>query len=216
MDNVSKLCSDNFGQGIIISGPGDFIVREGAPSPSDLSLFAPYGNEFYDFEDLSAGDRWPKAPIMEAYGGALYFGNDITKEDFFALTRIMGITQDYVNQDQYAIFLSESEDPKEDGFLAQIRIMGCFALRCLYEAIDEKAYENFPRQPVSRAEVLWQFMEAERKRWNTTIFSGPQPLKGMFGGDGHYACEELRFGIIVENDYFHVCRMISNAWLLTK
>ena len=41
-------------------------------------------------------------------------------------------------------------------------------------------------------------------------------LRGLFGGDGDFAREELAFGFMVENDYHHVYRIWSRAWLVTS
>ena len=188
--------------------------------PGDLSKFAPHGNGVYGYQDRQGSDPFTSAPSQDANGGVIYFDNGITRADFEALMRILEIQP--VNavmrpRKDYAVFTAESKQPGKDGYLTQMRIISRFGLRFMFGALAEADYEKFPEQELTITEALWLFMEQERKRWGTSFQQdGESGLRGLFGGDGDFAREELSFGFMLENDYHQIYRIWSRAWLVTK
>lgn len=182
---------------------------------SDLSQFAPHGNGVYGFQQ-GIPNPIVIAPPQDDKGGFLYFGNEVTQDDFFALMRITGVQEAYVENPskQYAIFLQQSGQPGKDGYLSQMRIVPNFALRHLFGVITSEQYQAYPEQELSVREAMWAFMQIEKKKYGTGF--GSQELDGKFGGDGDFAREELSFGFMVENSYYGVYRIWSRAWLVTK
>lgn len=157
-------------------------------------------------------DRNPfkEGPIHESSGGVLFFDNGVAKEDFLALSRMLDIPEGK----DYAAFVSTSETPGEDGYLSQLRIVGKFGMKYLYNAISNREYHVFPEQELTIPQALYAFIDSERHKYGT--FFGEPKLEGKFGGDGNYAREQLSFGFMVENEYFGVYRIWSRAWLVTK
>jgi hypothetical protein len=187
--------------------------------PGDLSKFAPMGNGCYGYQNSDDSNPFLGAPKQDACGGIIYFDNSITKQDFEALMRIMGIQPaNFVNQrNDFALFCSESEEPGKDGYLAQIRVVPKFGLCYLFGAINEDEYDNFFEQKMNICETLWLFIENERKRWGTSFMQDEEKgLIGLFGGDGDFKREELSFGLMLENSYYNICRIWSRGWLVTK
>lgn len=184
--------------------------------PGDLSKFTSYGNGVYGYQDHNGGNPFRSAPSQEACGGVIYFGNGVVKADFKALMRVMGVQPGYITKPSkdFAVFTAESNQPGEDGYLVQMRIVSKFGLRFMFGAISETEYERFPEQELTMVEALWSFIEHERARWGTSF--GAKGLDGLFGGDGDFAQEELSFGFMLENDYHNICRIWSRAWLVTK
>lgn len=182
--------------------------------PRDLSIVVPKGNGIYGYQQP---EKLPffEAPPQDPIGGIIHFGNEITKPDLQALTRILDIGSSRPPYSlQYAAFLQESENPGKDGYLKQMRLVKNFGLRFLFGAIGEQDYDSFPEQPMNMTDALWAFIESERQNYGT--FFGGKKLAGKFGGDGDYAQEELSFGLMVENSYHGVYRIWSRAWLVTK
>lgn len=184
--------------------------------PNDFSIIVPSGNGVYGFHKNTT-DPFKSISLQEGTGGLIYFENQISKDNFFTLTTILGISRalnpKWENRD-YAAFYKESQNPKEEGFLSQIRLVSKFSLRFLFKSIDEHEYNNFPTQDLTMAEACWAFISGQKKRWGTD-FTSPK-LNGKFGGDGDYAREELSFGLMVENNYHNIYRIWSRAWLVTK
>lgn len=178
--------------------------------PGDLTKFAPYGNGVYGYQ-RGKGNPFTAAPPQDAAGGVLYFGNEITKEDFLALMRIMNVRG---GDHDYGAFTAESKKPGKDGYLRQLRTVSTFGLRFMFGALTEGEDERFPLQQLSVAEALWSFVEHECKDWGTSF--GSPKLSGKFGGDDDFMQEELSFGFTVENDYHNIYRIWSRAWLVTK
>jgi len=187
------------------------------PQPGDLSKFAPFGNGVYGYQYREGSNPFTSAPSQEACGGVIYFGNGINKADFEALMRIMEVQPAHVVNPSkgFAVFIAESNQPGKDGYLVQMRIVSKFGLRFMFGALTNAEYEKFPEQELTMVETLWSFIEQERKRWGTSWMED-KGLGGKFGGDGHFACEETAFGFMVENDYHHIYRIWSRAWLVTK
>lgn len=186
--------------------------------PGDLSKFVPYGNGVYGYQDRKGSNPFTSAPSQEACGGVIYFGNDVTKVDFEALMRIMEVQPvHFINPSKdFAVFIAESKQPGKDGYLVQMRIVSKFGLRFMFGALTDAEYEKFPEQELTIVEALWSFIKQERKRWGTSWMEDNKGLGGKFGGDGDFAREELAFGFMLENDYYHVYRIWSRAWLVTK
>lgn len=181
--------------------------------PGDLTKFAPYGNGVYGYQDRQGSNPFTSAPAQEANGGVIYFDNGIAKADFEALMRILEVEP----SKDYAVFTAESKQPGKDGYLAQMRIVSKFGLRFMFGALTDAEYDKFPEQKLTIGEILWEFMKKEVKRWGTSwMQDGEKGLRGLFGGDGDFAREELSFGFMVENDYYHIYRIWSRAWLVTK
>lgn len=187
--------------------------------PGDLSKFVPYGNGVYGYQDRKGNNPFTSAPSQEACGGVIYFGNGVSKADFEALMRIMEVQPGYAVKPSkdFAVFTAESKQPGKDGYLAQVRVVSKFGLRFMFGALTDAEYEQFPEQEMTMVEALWSFIQQERKRWGTSFQQdGEKGLEGLFGGDGDFAREELSFGFMLENDYHHVYRIWSRAWLVTK
>lgn len=186
--------------------------------PGDLSKFTPYGNGVYGYQNQQNRNPFTDAPSQEPCGGVIYFDCDVIKDDFEALMRILNVQIVHGNGKQskdFAVFATESVQPLMDGYIAQMRVISKFGLRFMFDALTETEYDNFPEQGMNTVETLWSFIEHERKRWGTS-FMDNGGLAGKFGGDGNYAREELSFGFMLENDYHHICRIWSRAWLVTK
>lgn len=187
--------------------------------PGDLSVSVPYGNGIYGYQKRGGSDPFKSAPSQEACGGIIYFENSIPKADFEVLMRIIGVQHSHFTKPSkdFAAFIKESEQPGQDGYLLQMRIVSKFGLRFMFGALTDKEYEEFPEQDVSMVEAFWFFIEIERKRWGTSFCQDSEKgLRGLFGGDGDFAREELSFGFMVENSYYNVYRIWSRAWLVTK
>lgn len=184
--------------------------------PGDFSKLLPAGNGVYGYQRRGGRDPLKNAPEQEECGGVIYFGNGISKSDFEALMRVMGVDQ-YRPSRNFAVFTAESRQPGKDRYLTQMRIVSTFGLRFMFGVLDEANYDAFPEQGVSTVEALWAFIEHERECWGVSFTEDEEKgLRGLFGGDGDFAREELAFGFMVENDYHGVYRIWSRAWLVTK
>ena len=185
--------------------------------PGDLSKFVPYGNGVYGYQNRKGNDPFTSAPSHEACGGVIYFGNDVTEADFKALMRITEVQPAHTVEPSkdFAVFTAESKHPGKDGYLVQMRVISKFGLCYMFGALTDTEYEKFPEQEVTMVEALWSFIQQERRRWGIS-WMDDRGLGGKFGGDGNFACEELSFGFMVENDYYNVYRIWSRAWLVTR
>jgi hypothetical protein len=179
--------------------------------PGDLSKFTPLGNGVYGYQDRGGSNPFTSAPLQEATAGIVYFDNNVLIDDFASLTRVMGM----VSSKKFAVFTDESNQPFEDGYLAQMRVVSRFGLSLMFNALTKAEYEKFAEQQVSIFEAFWLFIVHEKERWGSSWFE-ERGLEGKFGGDGNIAREQLAFGFMVENSYYHVYRMWSRAWLVTK
>ncbi len=181
--------------------------------PGDLTKFASYGNGVYGYQDRFGENPIKSSPSQEPSGGVIYFGNGVTKADFEALLRLLEVK---TNHKDYTVFIAESEQPGEDGYLVQMRIVTKFGLCYMFGALTETEYEKFPEQQLSVSDALYEFLEKEAERWGTSFLDDSKGLQGLFGGDGEYAREELAFGFMMENEYHGIYRIWSRAWLVTK
>lgn len=180
--------------------------------PSDLTKLVPNGNGVYGYQDRPGCDPFRAAPSMEESGGIVYFGSTVDPGDFRALLRVLGIKADTKG---FGLFVAESAEPDRDGYIVQMRLATDFALKYLFRLKEPEMAKVLVIREESIGGALDAFMDAERQRWGTTWMKD-QGLHGMFGGDGDFACEELAFGLMVENEYYGVYRIWSRAWLVTK
>lgn len=183
--------------------------------PGDLSKLAVEGTGVYGYQEPTPGNPFLSAPLQDGAGGTVYFDHAISREDFDAMMRVMGIKRSYSMNPlkKYAAFVGVSERPEEDGCLVQMRLVSSFGLKLLFGAITDAEMEQFPEQELSMVDALWAFIENQRTHWGTGYSEG---LDGLFGGDGDFAREQLAFGFLVENGYYQVYRIWSRAWLVTK
>lgn len=181
--------------------------------PGDLSQFTPYGNGVYGYQNRFGKNPIKSAPSQEPSGGVIYFGNGIAKVDLEAFLRLMEV---WSNDKNYAVFLAESNHPGKDGYLVQMRIITRFGLRFMFGAFTDVESDKFPEQERTISEALWEFIKKECERWGTSFSQDSKGLRGLFGGDGDFAREELSFGFMMENGYHGVYRIWSRAWLVTK
>lgn len=187
--------------------------------PGDLSSFATWEIDALEHRRNKERNPFMEAPPYEACGGVVYFDNNVSKSDFDAFMRIMGVqpTNPVKSLKKFAAFIKTSDTPKEDGYLTQMRIVSNFGLRYGFDVLTDAEYKEFPEQDMTPADALWLLLVHERERWGTSFWqSGKERLSGTFGGDGNYAREQLSFGFMLENSYYHVYRMWSRAWLVTK
>lgn len=106
------------------------------------------------------------------------------------------------------VIARQSEDPRRDRYLDQVRIASRHGLGQLFEPGSELG--ALPKQPIPVEEYLRQFIAEQQAKWT----SGR--LRGTAGGDGDWAKERLAFGFMVENAYWEIYRMWSRPWLITK
>jgi hypothetical protein len=210
--------SDDLSRALRIYPPNYPENKELLVKPGDLSTFAPYGNGVYGYQNRISADPFTSAPPQEPNGGVIYFDNDVERDDFFALMRIMGVQKRNMRPDkQFAAFVRSSTDPGREGYLSQMRIVSRFGLQFMYGAIDDAEYRAFHEQPLAMEEALWIFIATEKSEFGTSFgYDWRNGLGGVFGGDGNYAREELSFGFMIENGYHDVYRVWSRAWLVTK
>lgn len=202
----------NLGTDVRISPPDWPDMEADAVRPGDLSTFAPHGNGLYGLQDNRRNaNPFHSAPPQEAAAGIIFFENGIARADLSALLRILSIRSE---RKEYAAYLHEAEDPGDEGYLVQLRIVSNFALKHLF--MPKEDTKDPPPQALTTDELLWRFFEHERERWGTSFDEDSRGLCGLFGGDGDLAREELSFGFMVENGYFGVYRVWSRAWLVTK
>lgn len=203
--------------------------RELSVQPGDLTQFTPMGlgiggpmimmpwddlgsalgrGGYYGFQARS-GHPFHGAPMTDAGGGTVYFDGDPKQDEITALLSLMEV-RGHIKD--YAVFLGESNDPQQDLYLVQLRIVSEWALTGMFHASLEGAME-WVKQPMSIIELLWAFIVQQREQWGTGY---SHALSGTFGGDGDWAKEKLAFGFMVENSYQSVYRIWSRAWLVTK
>lgn len=135
-----------------------------AVDPRDLSIVVPKGNGVYGFQQP---EKMPfhEAPPQDPAGGIIHFDSDIDRPDLEALTRILEIQNRHTIKPtkQFAVFIAESQNPREDGYLKQMRLVDSFGLRFLFQAIKDRDYDSFPEQPMTMTDALWGFIEDEKK-----------------------------------------------------
>lgn len=205
--------------------PADWPPGGGEAGPGDLTRFAVQGLAMapppvlmpWDRPEnlLSRGSYYAgqaphpdpvrNAPLNTAAGGVVYFGSRPEAANLSALLRVIGVQ---AFRRDYAAYLFESEDPKRDRCLRQLRLVTEFALKHHFSApLGEAA---LPEQPHTIGEVVEAFLEHEIAAWDEAT------LHGCLGGDGDWAYETLAFGLMVENDYYGIYRVWSRPRLVTK
>lgn len=180
--------------------------------PDDFSKFARTG---FDIGRRFRSKEQPfepfiSSPSYENAGGVIYFGNDIKKIDFEALTRILKLP---INK-KYSALTYTAEEPREFGYLTQLRTVSQFALRHYFDTLTKEEYEQFPRQELTIPELYWEFIENQKEFWGTWITKNK--LTGLAGGDGYWSWEDLSFGLMAENSYYDISRIWSRAYLITR
>jgi hypothetical protein len=187
--------------GIGITGP--FPLRPWddpfSSSPADY-----YGYQAQTFHPFIG------APISEACGGVIWFDGVPEKADVEAALRLMDVR---AGSQRYAVFAAQAENPQEERYLVQLKIVNRFALRFMFGALTNEEYDSFPSQKLSVGELVWKFIEDQQQAWGMGY---SWELAGAMGGDGDWAKETLAFGWMVENAYHGVYRLWSRAWLVTK
>jgi hypothetical protein len=164
-----------------------------------------------NFYGLDRPDAHPfrAAPTQEPSGGVIYFDHNWPSEHIRATLDVIGVHALSVH---YAVFAASADDPPEERYLDQVRIIAKSALGHFFAAEEAKA---LPDQTVPIGDFVVSFIAAQRAKWSGR---GPFPaeLAGTLGGDGDWAKESLAFGFLVENTYWSVYRLWSRPWLATK
>ncbi|MDD5417019.1 MAG: hypothetical protein PHU12_03520 [Candidatus Aenigmarchaeota archaeon] len=195
----------------------DFNKLKTMPLPKKyVASFNGPGSGMYYKQNKRSTNPFLNAPIEEAEGGVIYFGNDVKRKDLMSVLNVLdvGNTND---SDKYAVYLHDATVPLEEGYLQQMRIVNRFGLQFAMDEIDDNEYENYPSQPMDVKDAFWAFMEKEKKKWGTHFWDDKKKgLAGKFGGNGDCAREELSFGLMVESGYHEIYRIWSRAWLVTK
>ena len=170
-------------------------------------------NGIYGYQDQSIINPFNGAPMQAANGGLIYFDSGINKDDFYAFMRIIGVHEHHTvsSSKEFGAFMTESQEPSKDGYLRQLRLVSKDGLSYMFRTfINNTEYNTYQDQKMTMREALWAFIDYERKSWECT------GLQGLFGGDGDFAIEALSFGLMIENDYHHIYRIWSRAWLVTR
>lgn len=207
--------------------PATWPARADIP-PGDLHRYAPVGlglaaplvmmpwdepkdvfsrGEFYGAGDRT-GDPFRDAPVNDTSGGIVYFDDDVDATDLHATLRLLGVQ---TSETGYAVFASESSEPPQDRYLAQIRIV-FFGAMNLFGAVPDPG-DVVWQQPLNVGAAIDAFVNAQRSIWGTGMSSA---LRGTLDGDGDWAKESLAFGFMVENGSNGVYRLWSRPWLVTK
>lgn len=203
--------------------PSDWLGSEAAgPRPGDLSLFVPQGLALAapmlvtpyghapspDYYGPAGTIMHPikSAPINDDAGGVMYFSRHSPPHDISSALELIGFRS--LEMD-YAVFLSPADNPRDDNFLDQMRIISFDALRHFYRADTT----SLTRQSLNAGEALARFIDWQTDKWEG---GGSASLAGCLGGDGDWAKERLAFGAMIENAYWGVYRIWSRAWLITK
>ena len=140
--------------------PPLYFGNELKVKPDDLEKFAPTGTGLYGLQE-HLKNPMKEGPIHEPAGGTIFFGNNIKREDFLALARIMEIPE----RKNYAAFIERSNNPGKDGYLTQLRLVDRFGLQFLFKAISDKEYESFQEQELTMPEALYAFIDNQRRVW---------------------------------------------------
>jgi len=186
------------------------------PHPGDLSRFLAFQGQTH----FGAGyhERYNNpmlaAPSSEAAGGTIYFHNDVRREDLAGALHVLDIKNPPGAPKKFIVYSTISSKPGKEQYLRQLRLISHFAMIYSFNSMRENEATGLPTQELSLEEVIWLFIQNQREEWGTSF--GSPKLEGLFGGDGHYAREELSFGLQVESDYFRVYRLWSRAWLVHK
>ena len=174
--------------------PGDltqFAVNRG-PQTTDLATFHPFRAD----------------PKLHGGGGVIYFDEGIERDQLTTVLGLMGVA--YTMTD-FAIFADCSDDPAQQDYLAQMRLVSHHALESGYFA-----YQKLPVQPASVLDVIAGFIERQREIWNPGHHPFPSSLRFTRGGDGDSVKEALGYGFMVEDTEWQIYRVWSRSWLVPK
>jgi hypothetical protein len=211
--------------------PADWPDAELEVKPGDLGQYAPIGlamgapmvlRPWDSLDDLHrqpgyyggqgpTRDPFLDAPLNDAAAGTVYFDGTPERADFEALLRVLNVA---ARVEEYGVFLQDADDPLQQRYLTQMRVVCSWGLTSLFRVPADEVARSVSKQPVSLGKLLWKFIEDQQHTWGTRM--GSHALRGVMGGDGDWAKEELAFGLMVENGYHGVFRIWSRAWLVTK
>jgi hypothetical protein len=197
--------------------------------PGDLGLFAPMGMGlsgpfpirpwddpfsgspagFYQYQAPGA-HPFLNAPATEPAGGTVYLDDGPSEDDLRVLLRLLGVRS---AETHYAAFLGQADDPPEERYLIQLRIVERPALQHMFGVPAGEDFEALTDQPLSVGALAWAFIQDQQATWGSGMSSA---LRGTMGGDDDWAKESLAFGLLVENAFHGVYRIWSRAWLVTK
>jgi hypothetical protein len=189
-------------QGLALGTPA--IVR-----PWDDPLKVLTGPSFYGV-DPPESHPFRAAPTQEPSGGAIYFDDHLELGEIRAALEVMGAI---LQRNDYVVFAASANDPPNDRYLDQVRILPRAALAHFFGCGEASA---LPDQPIPIGDFIAQFINDQRAKWNDPSYAFSGRLAGTLGGDGDWAKESLCFGFLVENTYWSVYRLWSRAWLVTK
>lgn len=146
------------------------------------------------------------APALEPRGGVVYLDPTVDQADLLSALRVMGVR---LGETAYALYLAEATQPGPEGYFQQVRIVGHDALRFVF-SMPTAEIGKMSAQPMTVAELVWQFIQKERRRWDGV------DLEGRCGGDGEWRDERLGFAFMVEQGGHAVYRVWSRGWFSTK
>lgn len=177
--------------------------------PGDLSIF-------FKENQRHGNNPFQSAHPCEEKGGTVYFGNDIRRSDLNVLLFILG-GERILTSDDYAVFTGESQNPKEDGYISQMRLVSHHGLQCGFNTPSEKLKSDLPAQDLPCSSAIWSFIECECARWGTYFgHDWKKGLRPLFLEDHNDTRVELSFGIAVESSYYGIFRLWSRGWLVSK
>lgn len=133
-----------------------------------------------------------------------WFYRDVEDQDLLSEASDLGMA---VDERHFALFLSYADHPGEDGYLAQLRIVGRTALRDRFGALTDAEWERFPEQPATIGQLLTGFVHHQRAEWTEG------QLEGILECEDSDDVDELGFGLRVEDAEMRVYRIWSRVWL---
>jgi hypothetical protein len=150
------------------------------------------------------------APAAQSKGGKLYLDAGLDREGLAQALRMLGI--DDSAQHNYAVFTAIAEDPLQQQYLVQSRVVTQWMLENMFLARPLSDARPLQHKRTIE-EYFWAFLGHQKAVFGD-FFGDPRSPHGAFGGDGDYAKEELSFGLMVELP--GVYRVWSRAWLVEK
>jgi hypothetical protein len=183
---------------------GPIIMRPWDTLQSSLAAGGFYSGKAHSFHPLLG------APVTEPSGGILYFDAGSDPEKVISALELMHAP---TLMSDYAVFVSEAENPQEQGFIVHCRIMPLSSLAHFFGANADAIEDGRKPQPMTMGDFVRGFIRLHEQRCGTGMCPD---LYGKMGGDGDWAKESLCFGFMMENEYHSVCRIWTRAWLVTK
>jgi hypothetical protein len=150
------------------------------------------------------------APPAQSKGGKLYLDAGLDREGLKQALRMLGI--DDTRQHNYAVFTAIAEDPMQQQYLVQARVVTQWMLENMFLARPLSDARPLQHKRTIE-EYFWAFLGHQKAVFGG-FFGDRRSPRGAFGGDGDYAKEELSFGLMVELP--GVYRIWSRAWLVEK